>query len=49
MRQIYSDVNNKLYRGEAREKRIRKIVKYNLKFELLYFSYLSIKLLISFF
>ena len=53
MRQIYSDVNNELYINEVREKWIKKTVKYNLRFELLYFDYLSIypsiKLLISFF
>ena len=52
MQQIYPDINNELYRGEIREKGIKKTVKYNLKFELLYFDYLSIypsiKLLISF-
>ena len=52
MQQIYPDINNELYRGEIREKGIKKTVKYNLRFELLYFDYLSIypsiKLLISF-
>ena len=52
MQQIYPDINNELYRGEIREKGIKKTVKYNLRFELLYFNYLSIypsiKILISF-
>ena len=52
MQQIYPDINNELYRGEIREKGIKKTVKYNLRFELLYFNYLSIypsiKLLINF-
>ena len=49
---MYMNVNNELYRREAKEKGIKKIVKYNLKFEFLYFDYLSIypsiKLLINF-
>ena len=52
MQQIYPDVNNELHRREARKKQIKKIVKYTLRFELLYFDYLSIypsiKLLINF-
>jgi len=47
-----SKLNNELHKREARKKEIKKIVKYNLRFELLYFDYLSIypsiKLLISF-
>ena len=52
MRQIYPDVNNELYRRETRKNWIKKTVKYGLRFELLYFDYLSIyqsiKLLIIF-
>ena len=42
MQQIYTDINNELYRRKAREKGIKKTVKYSLRFELLYFDYLSI-------
>ena len=49
---ISGRINNKFYRRKVRKKRIKKIVKYNLRFELLYFDYLSIypsiKILISF-
>ena len=52
MQQIYPNINNELYMREVRKKGIKKMVKYSLRFELLYFDYLSIypsiKLLISF-